>query len=302
MPGRRRRVAVFFDGRNARGGAAKAFDSDELANFSPRLLARQVCEAQGWQLASVSYYIGLPGEGRLVRGESREDLEKRLGHWRRQGVRVVTRPLSGRNKEKGIDVRLALDMTQQFRRGQYDVALIFSQDQDFQEVVDELRELGRLEGRRVLTACAFPGREDPKFNRGIDNVDYTLPLSRDVYERSLETAAAHPVRRRIFGLPVPDYRPIPFAFATYLGVAMAVFLYTSIDQGLRAPSAEKGVFSAVMNMGSNGAAAIVWPGFVFEWLLSGSRAEPAVSPAAAEERAQPGSQKMAEQAVTDNDG
>ncbi|MFW6027367.1 MAG: NYN domain-containing protein [bacterium] len=290
MPGRRKRVAVFFDGRNARGAAAKAFDSDELANFSPRLLARQVCEAQGWQLASVSYYVGLPGQGRLVRGESREDWEKRLSHWRRQGVRVVTRPLSGRNKEKGIDVRLALDMTQQFRRGHYDVALIFSQDQDFQEVVDELRELGRLEGRRITTACAFPGRADPKFNRGIDNIDQTLGLPREVYEKSLESASAGLKRRQIFGVSIPDYRPIPFVFATYLGVALAVFLSASIHDGLRAPSAEKGLAAAVLNMGSNGAAAIVWPGFVFEWLLS-----PGPSPAAVEHRAGTGDQKVAEQ-------
>lgn len=278
VPGRRRRVAVFFDGRNARGAAAKAFECDELANFSPRLLARQVCESQGWQLASVSYYIGLPGEGRTVQGESRDDWERRLVAWRRQGVRVVTRTLSGRNKEKGIDVRLALDMTQQFRRGHYDVALIFSQDQDFKEVVEELRELGRLEGRAIVTACAFPGREDLKYNRGIDNVDQTIVLPREVYEKSLETAAAHPPRRRIFGVPIPDYRPIPFAFSTYLGVALAVFLFHSLQQGLRAPSAGQGLMSAVLHMGSNGAAAIVWPGAVFEWLLTEGAPAPDAPP------------------------
>lgn len=293
MPGRRRRVAVFFDGRNARGAAAKAFDSDELADFSPRLLARQVCEAQGWQLASVSYYIGLPGEGRLVRGESRADWEMRLSHWRRQGVRVVTRPLSGRNKEKGIDVRLALDMTWQFRRGHYDIALIFSQDQDFQEVVDELREIGRLEGRRVLTVCAFPGREDPKFNRGIDNVDRSLVLPREIYAKSLEPASAHPAARELFGMRIPDYRPIPFVFSVYLGVAMAVFLYTSINDGLHAPNAEKGLLTAVLNLGSNGAAAIVWPGYVFQWLLIGPPPQPAVSSAPVEEGTQARGQHMA---------
>lgn len=300
VPGRRRRVAVFFDGRNARGAAAKAFNSDELADFSPKRLAKQVCEAQGWRLASVSYYVGLPGEGRLVRGESREDWEQRLGHWHRQGVRVVTRPLSGRNKEKGIDVRLALDMTQQFRRGHYDVALIFSQDQDFQEVVEELRELARLEGRKILTACAFPGREDPKFNRGIDNVDRSIVLFRADYAASADIAPGQPVRRRIWGFPVPDYRPIPFAFATYLGVAMAVFVTTSVEQGLRAPTWEKGLVTAALNLGSNGAAAIIWPTFVFERLFSLGGEEPAPSPAV-EERAQAGGQKMAQQAVAEDD-
>lgn len=49
-------------------------------------------------------------------------------------------------EDKGIDVRLALDVIRFGIREEYDVALIFSQDQDLSEVADEVAASAREQG------------------------------------------------------------------------------------------------------------------------------------------------------------
>jgi uncharacterized LabA/DUF88 family protein len=61
--------------------------------------------------------------------------------------------------EKGIDVRLAVDMIRFFREGQYDVALVFSRDKDLAEAVDEVKRLAAAAEATVTLASAFPSRD-----------------------------------------------------------------------------------------------------------------------------------------------
>jgi hypothetical protein len=91
---------------------------------------------------------------------------------KRAGVHVTTRPIRYRKEtiigetgkeevittpqEKGIDVRLALDVVSLARNRQFDVALIFSQDQDLQEVVQEVADISKEQQRWIGIACAFP--------------------------------------------------------------------------------------------------------------------------------------------------
>jgi uncharacterized LabA/DUF88 family protein len=59
-------------------------------------------------------------------------------------------------REKGIDVRIALDVVHCVRTNACDVALLFSQDQDLSEVADEVRAIARDQGRWVKMA-SMPG-------------------------------------------------------------------------------------------------------------------------------------------------
>jgi hypothetical protein len=59
-------------------------------------------------------------------------------------------------EEKGIDVRIALDIIRLTYRNEFDVGIIFSQDQDLSEVVTEVREIARDQQRPVEMYCAFP--------------------------------------------------------------------------------------------------------------------------------------------------
>ena len=119
----------------------------------------------------------------------------------RQGVVIFTRPFRYRNKkiklptgaihtittgeEKGIDVRMALDVIRLARRNEYDVGLLFSQDQDLSEVAEEIRTMA-LESRRwIKLASAFPLSPTSRNRRGINKTDW-LPIDRATYEACLD--------------------------------------------------------------------------------------------------------------------
>ena len=90
----------------------------------------------------------------------------------REGVHVFTRPLRYRNKqvklpdgsvhtfldgdEKGIDVRIALDVIRLAHQDAYDVALLFCRDQDLSEVADEIRVIAKERDRWIKMASAYP--------------------------------------------------------------------------------------------------------------------------------------------------
>jgi uncharacterized LabA/DUF88 family protein len=83
----------------------------------------------------------------------------------RQGVEVFSRSLRYRNKivnlpdgsthafltaeEKGIDVRIAIDVIRLAHRNVYDVALVFSQDQDLSECCAETRVIAKEQNRWI---------------------------------------------------------------------------------------------------------------------------------------------------------
>ena len=107
---------------------------------------------QGWQVAQVRFYTGVhTPEGNQ---HWHRFWAAKLIQMSRQGVKTFWRPLSlpehehhgspdGREvtatvgQEKGIDVRIALDVVSFVLNGACDVVLIFSQDQDLSEVTDE---------------------------------------------------------------------------------------------------------------------------------------------------------------------
>jgi len=70
------------------------------------------------------------------------------------GVVLRTRTFT----EKGIDVRIAVDMLRFFREGQYDVGVIFSRGKDLAEVVDEIKRLAESAKSSVTLASVFPSK------------------------------------------------------------------------------------------------------------------------------------------------
>ena len=146
-----KRAVAFIDGQNLYHAVREAFGYS-YPNYDVRALSRQICEGKGWKLLQARFYTGIP--------DASDDpfwnyfwLHK-LAMLGRQRVHIYSRPLRYRNRrvklpdgtehtylageEKGIDVRIALDVIRMAHQQEYDVALIFSQDQDLSEVAEQM--------------------------------------------------------------------------------------------------------------------------------------------------------------------
>lgn len=119
----------------------------------------------------------------------------------RSGIVVFSRPLRYRNQqfslsggsqytrlvgeEKGIDVRIALDVIRMARHNELDVALIFSQDQDLSEVAKEIRAVAQEQNRWIKIASAFPVSPTSRNRRGINGTDW-IQIDRTTYDACLD--------------------------------------------------------------------------------------------------------------------
>jgi uncharacterized LabA/DUF88 family protein len=198
-----RKATAFVDGQNLFHAAREAFGYT-YPNYDPLALALAICEQRGWLLTRLCFYTGVP--------ERRDDLfwhdfwTAKLGslggqYNPSQIINIVTRPLRYRNRvvwladertaigrvgeEKGIDVRIAVDVMRLAHRRNYDVALIFSQDQDLAEVAREIRMIAKEQKRWIKMASAFPVGPGTKNRRGIDRTDW-IEINRKLYDQCLD--------------------------------------------------------------------------------------------------------------------
>jgi len=88
-------------------------------------------------------------------------------------------------QEKGIDIRIALDVIRFAWDDRFDVALIISQDQDLSEVAQEIRRIAVRQGRWIKIASAFPFSPASENRRGIDKTDW-IKIDRALYDSCLD--------------------------------------------------------------------------------------------------------------------
>ena len=202
-----KRAVSFFDGQNLFRRAKDAFGHHH-PNYDPVKLAAAVCNANGWIDTGVHFYTGVPTvtSSRMWHGY----WTRRLTAMGRAGVTVISRPLSDRveqvrlpdgtvhnvpvSREKGIDLRLGLDVVRMARNGDLDVAVIFSQDQDLAEVAREIRDIARTQDRWLKAVSAFPHGPNARAIRGIAGTDW-FPMDRQFYDACLDPRDYRPTRR-----------------------------------------------------------------------------------------------------------
>ncbi len=192
------RAIAFIDGQNLFHAAREAF-GHSFPNYDPKRLVTAVCDDRGWVVQQVRFYTGVPDaeDNRFWN----HFWTSKLAQMGRQGIWTYSRSLRYQNQtvtlpdgtqhsylaahEKGIDVRIALDVVSLAIDNALDVALIFSQDQDLSEVSGEIRRIARREGRWVKLASAFPSSPTYRNRRGIDRTDW-IRIDRTTYDRCLD--------------------------------------------------------------------------------------------------------------------
>ena len=180
-----KRTVAFIDGQNLFHAAREAFGYT-YPNYDVQALAKQLTLSAGWNLDQTRFYTGMPDSGDNAGWH--QFWTKKLLAMSRAGIHVYSRPLRYRNKqfelpdgtqhtilvgeEKGIDVRIALDVMRMANDNEFDVALIFSQDQDLSEVVDEVCDISCGQDRWIKVASAFPVSPIIRNKRGINRTDF----------------------------------------------------------------------------------------------------------------------------------
>jgi uncharacterized LabA/DUF88 family protein len=193
-----KRTICFFDGQNLFHHAKAAFDCC-YPNYSPLSLASRICSAHGFNLQQIRFYTGIPSKHDDVRWNA--FWSAKLLAMSRMGIHTFSRPLRYRTRtfqisdgiefsknvgeEKGIDVRIAIDVIRLVRMDQLDVAILFSQDQDFSEVADEVRAIASEQDRWIKMASAFPSSPTASNARGINKTDW-IPIDKATYDACVD--------------------------------------------------------------------------------------------------------------------
>lgn len=149
------RVVVFLDYQNVYMGARDAFhsfgSSPQDGQVDPSRLGELLVEKSrprfDREVTEVRVYRGQPDSAKDPRGYAANDRQCR--HWETlPKVKVITRTLRyprdwprEREQEKGIDVKLAIDLVAGAVRREYEVAVLMSTDTDLKPALEFVRDL-----------------------------------------------------------------------------------------------------------------------------------------------------------------
>jgi hypothetical protein len=192
---------IFIDGQNFYLSAKRAFGL-RYPDFDIPSLGRHLSDRIGGNHDPVvRFYIGMP-IARFSPMWTRFWTNK-LEAARDAGVEVTTRELRYLTetdphapggirvvsaREKGIDLRIALDVMAAARRPDCANILIVSRDQDFREVIGDIRTMCAFARRDIGLWSAFPMVLDaPALNRGVDGTR-EIRISRSDYDRLRDPA------------------------------------------------------------------------------------------------------------------
>lgn len=169
-----RRVAVFIDYQNCYRIARELFHDHEndpahWGNLKPMQLANLLASKGSgpFSLVYAGVYCGIadPRRDPKTHGARQRQIEA----WKSAGVKVFARPLrypptwaakaGERAREKGVDVKLAIDAVVMAVENKCDTSVIASCDTDLDPVVEALLELQKTIGRpNSIEAVAWKDR------------------------------------------------------------------------------------------------------------------------------------------------
>ncbi|MCG2725421.1 MAG: NYN domain-containing protein [Elusimicrobia bacterium] len=180
-------VVVFIDGQNLYHSVKTAFGYS-FPNYDISKLCANLCSREsGWILKQIRFYTGVPKETDNLYWHT--FWKKKLSVVGRvPNSYVCTRPLKYRilkfqdskgeehtgfgGVEKGIDVRIALDIIRLAHKREYDIAIVFSQDQDLSEVVPEIKNIAQEQNRVIKMFSAYPISPICDNTRGINGATW----------------------------------------------------------------------------------------------------------------------------------
>ncbi len=141
------RVIIFLDGSNFYHRLRDPeLDFKRLLAFDYQGLANWLCH--GREIVDCIYYIALVRKemGNIKSEELVKDQQKLFANLQKQGWKIKTGFMMKHDKdykEKGVDVKLAIDILDMAYQNKYDTAIIISSDTDLIPGIVRAKELGK---------------------------------------------------------------------------------------------------------------------------------------------------------------
>lgn len=200
------RVMVFIDGQNLYMACRRLF-GHPLCH--PHLLAQHLAGFRTKNRVACRFYTGRPNPNIPGEGTKASHLDRRLNSMRKAGVTVVTRPLRyhwdwghreklsmpeagatpqqvtlspwQRPQEKGIDLRIGLDVVEFALMGAFDVGVVVSLDRDLYEIPEALANLKQFIKRPLRLEAAVPVPDGSTQPKTIARFHYTHQITSAVF-------------------------------------------------------------------------------------------------------------------------
>lgn len=186
----------FIDGQNF-FLSTKTLFGYQHPNFDIIALCRGLAALKGLALGHIHFYTGMPGQQENPCWH--DYWSRRLEDWYQSGVHIFNPPMRYHTKhefapngemntwsqpvEKGVDVRIALDMVKYAHAGAQNIILL-SRDNDLGVAAAEVRSIARDYGRRISVASAYPATHQ-NTTRGVDGTTW-IPISKSFYDKHLD--------------------------------------------------------------------------------------------------------------------
>jgi uncharacterized LabA/DUF88 family protein len=149
--GKKKRVAVFIDGSNFYFKLKTLLpDKTDLVNYRYRDLITHLL-AGDEMITFIGYYVGIVRDTKKTKDhdksqeliKNQQRLFEQLKHQKIELVKGYLLERDGKFFEKGVDVRLALDIVAKAYQKKYDVAYVLTSDTDLIPAIQQAKERGR---------------------------------------------------------------------------------------------------------------------------------------------------------------
>ena len=170
------------------GRLCRVFSDVSHPNFDPVKLSEWIAARKFLAVEKIKLYTGVPSLEMDRHWHEFWD-QKNAVLVRNKKVKIYTRETRVRKTrirldngeyhevtiqvEKGIDVRIAIDIVRDALDKRSENIVIFSQDQDLSEAVSEVFKIAKIQGRDIKIYSVFPViLKTPKINGGINRTEW----------------------------------------------------------------------------------------------------------------------------------
>lgn len=185
---------VFIDGQNLYRGAKDAWGArdecklkltDEAYKYTwpsydvQKLATILTSKTLGRTLSQIRFYTGVP---RADQNSFWHNFwVEKFRYLKAQGVEVYKGKVNDYGREKGVDVKLAIDLVRLTYEKKYEVALIVSQDRDLEPAIRLAGEIAKDQHWQIVFESHFPVGSGSVSDRGIPGTSWK-PIDKTTYD------------------------------------------------------------------------------------------------------------------------